>query len=291
MGSALWEDIKNAVEQTLSIGVEVLRAVLILLGAAIIARILRRYARNHLAETLAAENAKRIVENAVTLVVYIAAVTLLLTLWGATWSTLLTAIGLSTLFVALGLQGVLQSLVAGVFVLFERPYNVGDHIKFSNHDDVEGTVEEIALRTTVIRTVDGTRVVAPNSFVFTQAVLNYSPDRAILNIVTVHGAGDPGRTARDTRELVEAALADVPGLTTRPEVTVRARLRKPRVPRPIARFRRLGQGAKQLAQTAFDQATQVRVSWSGTNDQAVREEVTKRLRELFPDSRISLRRW
>ena len=290
MGDTLREDFNHAIEQFIAIGFGLLEAVVVLLGAAVVARALRRRIGRRLAATLAPENAKQLAENAVTLGVFGAAVTLLLTLWGVTWTTLLTAVGLSTLVVALGLQGVLQSLVAGVFILFVRPFNVGDHVAFSIHG-LEGTVEEIALRTTVIRTDDGTRVVAPNSFIFTQAVLNYSPDRAILNIVTVHGAGDPGRTARDTRELVEAALADVPGLTTRPEVTVRARLRKPRVPRPIARFRRLGQGAKQLAQTAFDQATQVRVSWSGTNDQAVREEVTKRLRELFPDSRISLRRW
>jgi small-conductance mechanosensitive channel len=290
MGDTLREDIHNALDQFISIGFGLIEAVIVLLGAAVVVRALRRRVNRRLAATLAPENAKQLAENAVTLGVFGAAVTLLLTLWGVTWSTLLTAVGLSTLVVALGLQGVLQSLVAGVFILFERPFNVGDRVKYSGHD-VEGTVEEIALRTTVIRTEDGTRVVTPNSFIFSQAVHNFSPDRAILSIVTVHGAGEPGRTARDTRELVEAALTDVPGLTTRPEVTVRSRLRKPRVPRPIARFRRLGQEAEQLAQTAFDQATQVRVSWSGTDDQAVREEVLKRLRELFPDSRVSLRRW
>ena len=290
MGSALWEDIKNAVEQTLSIGIEVLRAVLILLGAAIIARILRRYARTHLAETLAAENAKRIVENAVTLVVYIAAVTLLLTLWGATWSTLLTAIGVSTLFVALGLQGVLQSLVAGIFVLFERPYNVGDHIAFSGHA-FDGTVEEIALRTTIVRTADGTRVVAPNSFNFSQAVLNYSPEKAVLIVITVHGAGGSGRTDVETKALVESALVDVPGFTAHPEVTIQSRFARLRVPDFIARIPRFGPWSKRFVQDTIDHATRARVSWSGLSDQTVREEVARRLRELFPDARVTVRRW
>jgi hypothetical protein len=267
-----------------------LQAVIVLVGAAFAARAIRRPVRRRLAATLAPENAKRILENTVTLGTYGAAATLLLTLWGVTWTTLLTAIGVSTLVVALGLQGVLQSLVAGIFILFERPYNVGDHVAFSSQD-VEGTVEEIALRTTVIRADDGTRVVAPNSFIFTQAVLNRSPDRAVLTIVTVHGAGAPGRTLADTRLLVETTLADVPGFATSPELTVRTRFGTWQVPRAVAGFPRLGGRAERMRQSMIDQATQVRVSWTGFSDHAVREEVLRRLGDLFPDARISLRRW
>jgi hypothetical protein len=213
-----------------------------------------------------------------------------LTLWGVTWTTLLTAIGVSTLVVALGLQGVLQSLVAGIFILFERPYNVGDHVAFSGQD-VEGTVEEIALRSTVIRAEDGTRVVAPNSFIFSQAVLNRSPDRAVLTIVTVHGAGMPGRSLADTRALVEATLAEMPQSATGYEVAILTRYGTWGVPRTIARFPRLGARAEQMRQTMIDQATQVRVTWTGLSDQSVREEVLRRLMQLFPDGRVSVRRW
>lgn len=290
MADSLREDFNNAVEQFTSIAFGLIEAVVVLLVAAFVTRALRRRVNRRLAATLAPENAKQLAENAVTLGVFGLAVTLLLTLWGVTWSTLLTAVGLSTLFVALGLQGVLQSLVAGVFILFERPFNVGDRVMYSGHN-VDGTVEEIALRTTVIRTEEGTRVVVPNSFIFSQAVLNFSPDRAKLTVITVHGAGERGRTSRETREFVEAALADVPGLTAQPEVTVRRRFRKVPVPRPIARFKRLGPEAEQLSQAAFDQGIQVRVSYSGLSDQAVREEVMRRLRELFPGSRVTYRRW
>src|SRR5918995_210306 len=283
-------ELRDALGQFLSIGFRLLKAIFVLFGAALIARALRRLVRHRLAATLAPENAKRIAENVVTLGVYGVAATLLLTFWGLTWTTLLTGVGFSTLVVALGLQGVLQSLVAGIFILFERPFNVGDHVSFSVHD-VEGTVEEISLRTTVIRAVEGRRVVVPNSFVLTQAVVNYSPDRAVLTIVTVHGVGGAGRTVADTRALVESELGDVPGFTTHPEVTVHSQLAKLRVPRPVARIPRLGARAKRLTQAAIDQTTQVRVSWSGLSDQAVREEVLRRLRDLFPDSRVGVRRW
>jgi len=290
MDGALWEDVRRAVEQFVSIGFGLLQAVAVFVGAAFVARGLRRPIRRRMGATLAPENAKRIVENAVTFSAYAAAATLLLTFWGVTWSTLLTAISVSTLVVALGLQGVLQSLVAGIFILFERPYNLGDHVRFSVHN-VEGTVEEIALRTTVIRATDGTRVVAPNSFALTQAVVNYSPDRAVLTIVTVHGAGGAGRTIADLRALVEAALADVPGFTTHYEVAIGSRLAMVHVPNSIARIPRLGSRAEQMTQSVIDQTTQVRVSWAGLSDLAVREEIIRRLKDLFPDSRVGVRRW
>jgi hypothetical protein len=63
------------------------------------------------------------------------------------------------------------------------------------------------------------------------------------------------------------------------------------VPGRIDRIPRLGARAGRLRQSAIDQATQVRVTWSGLSDQAVREEILRRLTELFPDSRVSIRRW
>ena len=127
MGDTVRDTLQRALDQFLSIGFGLVEAIVIFLGAAVVARRLRRRIARRLISTLAPENAKRIVENAVTLVIFGAATTLLLTLWGATWGTLLTAIGLGTVFVALGLQGVLQSLVAGTFILFERPYNPIKH--------------------------------------------------------------------------------------------------------------------------------------------------------------------
>ena len=290
MDRVLTDELHKALEQFISIAIGMAQVVLILLIATVLARLVRGRLRHRLARTLAPENAKRMVENLVAVGIFGVALTLILSLMGVTWTTLLTAVGLSTLVVALGLQAVLQSLVAGGFILFERPYNVGDHIKFSGHD-VEGTVEEIAFRTTVIRTDDGTRVVTPNSFIFTQAVANYSPERAILTIVTAHGTGGFAGPVADMRSIVKAALADVPGLSTMPDVMVTSRFVDNRLPKRFAQEPRVGSWAGHMMRALTDQTTQVRVSWRGRSDQGVREEVVRRLRDLFPQARIGVRRW
>jgi mechanosensitive ion channel-like protein len=288
--SALGEDIRNAANQFVSIGIGLIEMAIIFVCASIVARVIRRPIRGRLSATLFPENAKRIVENAISFGVYVAAATLLLTFWGVTWTTLLTAIGISTLFVAFGLQGLLQSLVAGILILFERPYNVGDKITYAG-EHVEGTVEEIALRTTVVRADDGTRVVAPNSFFLNKAIANHSPDRAVVTIVTVHGAGSPGRTPDASRALAETTLSGVDGFATCPDISIRTRLENRHVPRMIARVPRLGPWSERVLEHARNQGTQIRISWSGFSDPAAQEKVVNLLAVAFPESRVSVRRW
>ena len=85
--SALGEDIRNAVHQFVSIGIGLIEMAIIFVCASLVVRAIRRPVRGRLAATLVPDNAKRIVENAVTFGVYALAATLLLTFWGVTWST------------------------------------------------------------------------------------------------------------------------------------------------------------------------------------------------------------
>ena len=284
------ETLRTALEQLTALGVGLAQAALVFTMAALVARALRQVIRRQLRTALAPENVKRLVENLVTFVLIGFGATILLTYWGVTWTTLLTAIGLSTLLVALGLQSMLQSLVGGVFILFERPFSVGDRITYSVHR-VGGTVEEIALRTTVVRDDEGSRLIVPNSLVLTNAIINHSPERAILTIVRVHGAGGDGRTLTETRSLAEAALADMTWPKTRPDVTVNSKLYWFRLPQFLVRLPWVGPQLESWAVETVDETTQVRVTWTGVNDPGMREQVLQRLRGSFPNSRMTVRRW
>jgi hypothetical protein len=286
----LRETLRTAFEQLATLGFGLMQAAVVFFIAALLIRALRRLVRRQLKPTLAPDNVKRIVENVVTFAVLGCGATILLTHWGVTWTTLLTAIGLSTLVVALGLQSMLQSLIGGIFILFERPYSVGDRISYSVHR-VSGTVEEIAWRTTVVRDDEGARIVVPNSLALTNAVINCSPERAVLTIVTVHGAGGDGRTLPETRALAEAALTDMPWPAVSPEITVHSTLHRLHLPRLLARIPRLGPRADHMVQDIINETTQIRVTWSGVNDPGIQEHVRQRLRDQFRASRITMRRW
>lgn len=72
--------------------------------------------------------------------------------------------------VGLGLQSITKNVVGGLNLLLERKLRVGDFIEF---DGLTGHVVEIALRSAVIRTLDGAHVIVPNSDLVEKRVINW----------------------------------------------------------------------------------------------------------------------
>jgi small conductance mechanosensitive channel len=81
----------------------------------------------------------------------------------------LAGILLATIVASFGVQDVLKDYVSGYYVLLERHMRVGDRI--SMEGVVSGTVEQIKLRVTLLKTESGDLVVVPNSELFNKAVL------------------------------------------------------------------------------------------------------------------------
>lgn len=99
------------------------------------------------------------------------AVTEILYRWGYPTSTILAGLGVGGLAVALAAQKTLENLFGSVSVITDRPVLVGDFCKFGSQ---VGTVEDIGLRSTRIRTLDRTVVTIPNSVFSTMTLENYS---------------------------------------------------------------------------------------------------------------------
>jgi MscS family membrane protein len=90
------------------------------------------------------------------LVMIIAAV---LSAWGYNTTTLLAGLGIGGVALALASQKTIENLFGSVAVISDRPVSVGDFCKFG---DRTGTVEDIGLRSTRIRTLDRTLLTVPN---------------------------------------------------------------------------------------------------------------------------------
>ena len=94
---------------------------------------------------------------------------------GANESLILTTFGTVGLALGLALQDVLKSFFAGLYLLVERPFGLGDELQIKEY---RGKIEAIGLRTTALRTTDNTRVLVPNAVVFSEIVLNRSESKA-----------------------------------------------------------------------------------------------------------------
>src|SRR5438067_2465233 len=82
---------------------------------------------------------------------------------------------LATVVAALGVQDLLKDYVSGYYVLLERHIRVGDHVSFNGN---AGTVTEVRLRVTLLKSDEGDLIVVPNSELFTKPVtVHKSPAR------------------------------------------------------------------------------------------------------------------
>lgn len=101
-----------------------------------------------------------VVSRVTKLTIWLLALAAVLGTWGYNATTIMAGLGVGGLAIALAAQKTIENLFGGVSVISDRPVSVGDFCKFG---DRVGTVEDIGLRSTRIRTLDRTVVTVPNS--------------------------------------------------------------------------------------------------------------------------------
>jgi small conductance mechanosensitive channel len=97
---------------------------------------------------------------------------------------LLTGAGIAGLAIGFGAQNLVRDVISGFFMILEDQVGLGDVARIQN---VTGVVEEIRLRTIVLRDADGTVHVFPNGTITTLANLTRDFSHATADVVVVHG--------------------------------------------------------------------------------------------------------
>ncbi|MBX3529894.1 MAG: mechanosensitive ion channel family protein [Rhizobiaceae bacterium] len=129
--------------------------------------------------------------------------------FGVQTASILAALGAAGLAIGLALQGTLQNIAAGIMLLVLKPFRSGEYIVAG---DVSGTIQEIGLFATELKTADGIYVLTPNSELWSTPVTNYSRNatrRADLAI----GIGYGDDIALATETLLALARAEARVLT------------------------------------------------------------------------------
>jgi small conductance mechanosensitive channel len=186
--------------------------------ALLIARAVRGVTMRTLARNRAQANVTVLLGNLAQLgVIVIAGLGILAIYTRDAFGWILTSFSVVGIVIGLSLQDILKNFFAGVWVLVERPFRIGDSIEVTGYG---GTVEEISFRTTQLRTDDGREVIVPNGTFMTSAVVNLTrfPTRR-ASAWLVLPADDDAVTSEDVR----AALAKADGVSPEPPPSVELR--------------------------------------------------------------------
>ncbi|WP_367108528.1 mechanosensitive ion channel family protein [uncultured Psychrobacter sp.] len=113
---------------------------------------------------------------------------------GFTPAKLIGALGIGSVAIGFAFKDIFQNLLSGILLLLSEPFRIGDQIVSG---DYEGTVEDIKIRATTIRTYDGRQVVIPNSDLYTSALtVNTAYKQRRLQVAVGIGYEDDIETAK-----------------------------------------------------------------------------------------------
>ena len=197
-------------------GEKALAAILIVLAGIVVARVFRHWlikaaSRGRFADSL--------LQNFLLRLSYGAIVTLSIILALRVWvniATFLTGLGVTGIILGFGLRDTLSNFASGVLLLIYRPFRAGETIEVEGS---LGVVKELTIVNMEMTTVDGVRVIMPNSKVWGAKITNYSlSEQRRLELSLKLKPADLKRAV----PILEAALDGDPRILKDPKPTIRA---------------------------------------------------------------------
>ncbi len=147
-------------------------AVLVLFIGVVIARLLSKGADRALSRATHIEpTVAKFLSNIIKYALWVVVGITVLTQFGVQTTSIIAALGGLALAVGLALQGTLSNVAAGVMILIQRPFRVGEAIAAGT---VNGVVQAIGLFTTEVLQHDGLYVMVPNNELWNKPIVNFS---------------------------------------------------------------------------------------------------------------------
>jgi small conductance mechanosensitive channel len=122
---------------------------------------------------------------------------------GVETTSFIAIFGAAGLAVGLALQGSLSNFASGVLIVLFRPYRVGDFIEAAG---IAGSVEQVQILTTILKTGDNKQIIVPNSQIMDSIITNYSanPTRRVDMVIGVSYDDDLDKVRKTLEELIAA---------------------------------------------------------------------------------------
>jgi small conductance mechanosensitive channel len=192
----------TAIDLAMRFGPKLVVAILILVAGAIAGRWVGRAILGALARLELEPPVRQLLERVVRLAVLALFAIMALQNLGVELLPLIAGIGLAGAGIALAMQGVLGNVVAGLTIIFTRPFRVGDFISIVKE---EGEVLDVSVFNTTLGHADLSRVVIPNRRIVGEILHNYGKIRQLALEVGVSYDADVSAAVRAIHEVLQAS--------------------------------------------------------------------------------------
>ena len=142
----------------------------------------------------------KFISNILKIVVVLFGIVMVISELGYNINGLLTGLGVGGLAISLAAQDAVSNLISGFIIVFEKPFVVGDMVIT---DGIQGTVIDITMRSTTLRTLEDSVVTLPNSSVSNSSIVNLS--RIEKRLISF----DIGLLYSTPNELLEKCISDI----------------------------------------------------------------------------------
>ena len=184
-------------------GFQVLGAIVILAVGALLARWIGNATARWLERQAMEPPIRLLLVRLVRIVVLLFTLLAVLDKFGVQIAPLIAGIGIAGLGVGIALQGVFGNLIAGLSIIFTKPFRVGEYIELLG---VYGEVTAIDIFSTKLQHADRSRVVIPNRKIIGEILHNYGTTRQLNLAVGVSYGSDLGQALGVVREVVTSNL-------------------------------------------------------------------------------------
>lgn len=233
--------------------------VFIFLAFKVVRKLLRKLL-NH-AETKGMDtSAKPLVESLVSHGLNILVLLLSLHILGVNTAGIVAMVGAASLAIGLALKDMLSNIASGLLLLFLRPFKAGDYIECGN---IKGKISGIGLFNTILETVDGIYVSAPNGSLWGAPILNYSHNAKRRLDITV--SIDYKANINEATNILQTLIAKEPRFLKVPEASI-------------------------LVTELADNSVNICMrAWAKTSDYAIlKSQFTTRIKEQFEIAKIDI---
>lgn len=175
----LWDSLQGEIWH---FGKIILLAVVIFIVAYFVSKLIHK-AFNKVAQKYSMDvSLVSIIHRLITLLMLSFTVLIILELLGINTASVLTVVGAAGLAVGLALKDTLSNIAAGIFLLTQHPYKTGDFVECAG---MSGSILEIGLFTTKLRTPQGQDIFVPNNSIIGAPITNYSSNKVRRADITV----------------------------------------------------------------------------------------------------------